>query len=495
MQHDRSAQAATRRISERLAQRIGHHTYHMWFGDTTRLQVEGSCVRVATESRFVADWINGHFRQELNGAAREALGESAEVDLRVIPDLFGGDAGPEEPAGPSTDMAPVPAPSTNWSEAGHGPAAAAPMTLRRLEDFVVGSSNRLAFTAAGRIAAGVAGSTSPLFIHGDCGVGKTHLLQGIAHAVCSGAASARGARRTTARYMTAEQFTNEYINAIRTKTIDRFRRRIRRLGLLAIDDVHFLLNKTATQREFLHTIDAMDLAGSRIVLASDGHPLRLGFMQALSSRFVAGMVAGIDRPDRETRITLIHRLAAARGQRVSDVAAEKIAGHCVGSVRELQGAINRLAAMHLVTGGNGARRCNGSNDQDVPDIGLVLVEQLLSQGNWRPRTPLHINTVIDTVCARLVVSRADLLATGRHRRVVTARGVVAYLGRTMTTLSYPEIAQALGRKHHSTVHTAVSRMTRHLKDRRRVEVSDHGESMCVCELVDQLRHEILKAAG
>lgn len=491
MQHHGSAQAVTRRISERLAQRIGRHTYHMWFGDTTRLQVEGSCVRVATESRFVADWIDGHFRQELDGAAREALGERAHVDLRVIPKLFGGDAGPAESAQPSTPAAPEGSPPTTWAAPGQGPRPGSSTSLRRLEDFVVGSSNRLAFTAAGRIAAGMGGSTTPLYIHGECGIGKTHLLQGIAHSVCSGAGGRAGARGTGARYMTAEQFTNEFINAVRTKTIDRFRRRTRTLGLLAIDDVHFLLNKTATQREFLHTIDAMELSGSRIVLASDEHPLRLGFAQALSSRFVAGMVAGIERPDRETRIRLIHKLTAARGQRVSDVAADKIAAHCVGSVRELQGAVNRLAAMRLVADGNG----NGINGKAAPDIGLVLVEQLFNEGSWRPRTPLHINTVIDTVCARLVVSRAELMGTGRHRRVVTARGVVAYLSRTMTTLSYPEIARALGRKHHSTVHTAVTRMNRHLKDRSRVEVSEHGDSMCICELVDQLRHEVLKAAG
>ena len=255
--------------------------------------------------------------------------------------------------------------------------------------------------------------------------------------------------------------------------------------------MHFLANKTATQREFLHTIDAIDLSGSRLVLAADDHPLRLGFTQALSSRFVAGMVARIERPDRETRITLIHRLAAARGLRVAAIAAERIAERCVGSVRELQGAINKLAAVRLV-GGNGDGK-KGSDGRRQADIGLVLVEQLFSDGSWRPRTPLHINTVIDTVCNRLVVDRADLMGTGRHRRVVAARGLIAYLARSMTTLSYPEIAQALGRKHHSTIHTAVGRMTRQLKDRIRVEVGEHSESVCVCELVDQLRHQILKA--
>jgi len=482
MQQNGSVQAVTRRISERLAERIGHHSYDMWFGDTTQLQVEGSCVRVATDSRFVAEWIDGHFRDDIAGAARDTLGDLAKVDLRVAPDLFSGDTAMASTAGGRSRS---PNGSGRAPSGGGVKGTAGP--LRRFEDFVVGPSNQLAYTAAQRVAAGSAASTSPLYLHGECGVGKTHLLQSIAHAVGQSGG-------TTARYVTAEQFTNEYINAVRTNSIDRFRRRNRKVDLLAIDDVHFLANKTATQREFLHTIDAIDLSGSRLVLASDDHPLRLGFTQALSSRFVAGMVARIEWPDRETRTTLIHRLAAARGLRVAAVAAERIAERCVGSVRELQGAINKLAAVRLVGDiGNGTDDSNGVDGRRGGDIGLVLVEQLFSDGSWRPRTPLHVNTVIDTVCNRLVVDRAELMGTGRHRRVVAARGLVAYLARSMTTLSYPEIAQALGRKHHSTIHTAVGRMNRQLKDRIRVDVGEHGESVCVCDLVDQLRHQILKA--
>ena len=465
MGHNGSAQAVTRRISERLAERIGNHTYHMWFGSTTRLQVEGSCVQVATDNRFVADWIDRHFRAELNGAAREALGDRARVDLRVAPDLFDN----------SVRHSPRPA---SRHGGGRDTPAVPGTALRRLNDFIVGTSNRLAFTAAVRIVQETSGSTSPLYVHGECGVGKTHLLQGIAQAMRGRAEARTGA---TARYVTAEQFTNEYINAIRTNAIDQFRRRTRKHSLLAIDDVHFLSNKTATQQEFLHTIDAIDLSGSRLVLASDDHPLRLGFAQALSSRFVAGMVAKVERPDRETRIALLHKLAAARGLRVSDVAAERIAGHCVGSVREIEGVVNKLAALQAVTDGHGA------------EVGIVLVDQVFSDGSWRPKTRLHINTVLDTVCARMVVNRAELMGTGRHRRVVAARGLVAYLARALTTLSYPEIAHALGRKHHSTVHTAVGRVNKLLRNRARIDIGEQGDSVCLCELIDQLRHEILSA--
>jgi chromosomal replication initiator protein len=235
MDQDRSAPAATHAISRHLVENIGRHSYDMWFGHATRLHVEGTCVEVVTESRFVADWISGHFRSALDGAARETLGEAARVDLRVAPDLFNQSTG-------NGDQGPPP--GSNGSTNGTGTAAAAvgrparrPRNhggLRRLDDFVVGPSNKLAHDAAQRIAQGAAGGTSRLFLHGECGVGKTHLLQGIAQRTAERSA-ARGP--AAVRYVTAEQFTNEYINAVRSNTIDRFRKRTRGLELLAIDDV------------------------------------------------------------------------------------------------------------------------------------------------------------------------------------------------------------------------------------------------------------------
>jgi chromosomal replication initiator protein len=482
MDETQPAQVASRRISRHLAERIGHHTYDMWFGDTTRLKVEGTCVRVATDSRFVADWIKDHFREALDGAARKALGEQAQVELRVAPDQFapsgdGADTGDGACGGPADRNG---AADTRAVGGRRGRRRHRSRGLRHLEDFVVGPSNKLAFTAARRIAESASGSASPLFLYGDCGVGKTHLLQGIARRFAQ-RCPARGP--AAVRYVTAEQFTNEYINAVRGNTIARFRRRTRRLELLAIDDVHFLANKVSTQNEFLHTVDAIELSGSRLALASDEHPLRLGFNRALSSRLAAGMVARIERPDRTTRITLAGKLAAACGVSLSAAAAERVADRCTGSVRELEGALNKLAALRLVSG-----------RPDDAEIGLVLVERLFEDGGWRPKAPLRITSVMDVVCARMTVSRAELMGSGRHRRVVTARGLVAWLGRELTTLSYPEIAAALGRNHHSTVHTGAARIARQLTEQRRVEVGDGGEALPLNELVDQLRHEILKAA-
>ncbi len=194
------------------------------------------------------------------------------------------------------------------------------------------------------------------------------------------------------------------------------------------------------------------------------------------------MVASIERPDLPTRITLARKLAEERGFSLTTAAAEALAARCTGSVRELQGALNKLAALRQLAAGS-----------SEVEVGLVLVEQLSTVGRWRPKTPVRIDMIVDQVCARLVVNRAQLLGSGRHQRVVLARGLIAFLGRELTTRSYPELARCLGRRHHSTIHTAVRRIERQLAEHRLIDVGLDTKTLSINELVDQLRHSILRA--
>ena len=473
--------ATTRALSQRLADRIGSHKYDMWFARTAKLTPEDARLDVATSSRFVADWITGHFSDDLRAMASENIGDGTEVHIHVAADQFiqrAAEGVPHRDDSQTHDMSVGTARAPRKTEDRRKSVGPAPR--RRLDDFVVGQSNELAFCASTRLAESESiPEVSPLFIHGDCGVGKTHLLQGICHR------HIQRNNRSAVRYVTAEQFTNEFIASVRNGNIEQFRRRTRGLDLLAIDDVHFLSNKVATQNEFLYTLDAIDLSGARVVLASDEHPRQMRFSAALISRFVAGMVVQIHRPDRQTRIELAKRLALTRGLRLTDAAGEALASHCVASVRELEGAVNKLAALSSVS------------DRPVADgqVGALLVQQLFKDSAWRPKTPIKLRTVVQVVCDHLGVNRADLMGSGRHRRVVLARGLVAYLGRMLTTLSYPEIAQAMGRRHHSTVHTAAKRVTGQLQGHHTIDLSTVGLGTGVSleELVDQLRHLIMRA--
>lgn len=505
------------RIGQRLGERIGTHKYGLWFDrQTTRLRVEGGSLLVELATPYVAEWISRHFADDLADAARDALGAAAGVSMRVSPELF---------ARPDTDPPAAPEPVTTASSGEsrtprRGDAAFEPdrvtllppplrrpgiesrrVALRKLDEFVAGPSNQLAYDASRRLAEGAPGATHLLFVHGDCGVGKTHLLQGI----CDRRRAM--SPRFHVRYTTAEQFTNEYLAALREGSLENFRKSLRRLDLLAIDDIHFLSNKTATQSEFLHTMDAIDLSGARIVLASDEHPRQIKkFSQALVSRFLSGMVVRVDRPDRQTRISLVRRLAHSRGILLQPAAEEIVANRCVGSVREIEGALARLSAFASLVPSAAGQSTGPDRDQASParnggftEIGALIAERAFEEESTsRPSGPIRIAEIVERVSTRLGVERVDVLGSGRHRRVVLARSIVVFLARELTTQSFPEIARALGRDTHSTAHSACKRIEQMLADGDRVETGDPSLAGAdgltpLKELLAQLRHDVLRA--
>ena len=446
-------------VERRLEGRIGASRYRMWFADPTRFLLEAGALEVQVPSRFAADWIERHFRGEISAVAADVGLERVTISVREQ-----SSEAPEPVA-----AVPVTPPS---------PAARRDQPRwRRLEDFVVGDSNRIAFEAVRRMAEGDLGGIRGILLHGGCGVGKTHLLQGLC--------AARRARHPgeRIRYVTGEQFTNDYIQAVRGGTIESFRSRVRGLDLLAIDDVHFLSNKGATQAEFLHTLDAIGLAGARVAIVTDAHPRALrAFSEALVSRMLAGMVVQVEAPDRGMRESLVVRMAEERGIALDAGAARAIGDRAIGSVREIEGALARIAAALLLEDRGG-----------IATLGLG--ERALGLGESAVRgAPPRISSIVDAACEELGVSRDDLASAGRHRKVVLARGVVVHLAREMTTLSFPEIARHLGRTAHSSAHAAARRV-RDMMDRGEELRPDDGASpRSVRELVESVRRGVERRA-
>ena len=448
------------RIRSLLDQRLGSRRASMWFDGEARLDVHEGRLHVESRSSFVSEWIQRHFRGELQDAAREALG-SDELRWTVV----------EAPA-PGTPRAPDRERVREPREpARSGAARSAAASWRHLDDFVPGTTNRLALDAARRMAGGP-DAVKCMVVHGGCGVGKTHLLQGICRARRERTPQAR------IRYVTAEQFTNEYIQAVRLGGVDAFRARMRRVDLLAIDDVHFLADKAATQSEFLHTLDALDLAGAQVALASDEHPrLIRRFAQSLVSRMLAGMVVRVESPDPDTRAALADRLASRRALRLSNEASTAISERCVGGAREIEGVLSRVDAMRAVTGTAGP-------------VGAGEVQAIFQQDDAQRGTqPVRLPEILRVVCERMGVEAEQLRSNGRHRRIALARGLVGWLARDLTAMSFPEIARGLGRGAHSAVHGACARVQALIEADARVDAGACGE-LPARELVAQLRHAL-----
>ncbi|MEM1107794.1 MAG: DnaA/Hda family protein [Planctomycetota bacterium] len=488
------------RIADRLARSVGQRRYELWIEPSVRLDYRDHdhTLRVAVPNRFVADKVRRDFSEELQQATRAEAGlddvGELRLDLCVEPDRFARpdnygqtgetqDVSAERPVDADVRRLHQAAPRQATTKTAERPAPA--NTFRhRFEDYVVGPCNELAFAASVALANADPddenpASHGPLFLHGDCGVGKTHLLLSACRRVRERQPQAR------VHYTTGEQFTNDYITAVRGNTLDAFRRKMRRLDLLAIDDIGFFANKEKTQQEFLHCFDHIELSGSRVMLASDSHPkLIKKFSDALVSRCMQGLVVQLQTPDPATRRTLVQRFAGRRGLVLQPQIDELIAAHAGDSVREIEGSVVHLHALASLAQPQGPTRT----------VSRALAEKLFAgQQQLVAQRPVRFTDIQDTVCGHLNVPAAQVAGSSRHRVVVLARAITVYLAKQMTTLSYPEIAAALNKDSHSTVVTAVQRMTRQLQDNQPMLLPGQPDETTPVQLVEDLKRRVLES--
>jgi chromosomal replication initiator protein len=493
------------RIAQRLSQTVGSHRYGMWFDRSAKLTYSNDedRLQVSVPNRFVADWIGRHFQDQLQQAARTELGDKVKLCVLVFSRPFDPpENGQFNRPGVSSNGNGANGKSKAKAGGGYRGASAQSVAAARhqLDEFVVGPSNELAFASAQRMAEDNSSGqwdAHPLFIHGGVGLGKTHLLQGLCQRLKQLKPGAR------VEYTTGERFTNQYITALKSNKIQSWRRRIRQLDLLAVDDVHFVANKQKTQQEFLHCFDAIEMNGSRIVLASDSHPKQIDQLsETLVSRFVRGLVVEIKSPDTAMRVGVVNALAKRRNLTLMETVVAVLASKCQGSIRDLEGTITKLQALSQLTpnGSNGmgdsivrsnGNGGNGSNGSKV--IGHALVNQLFAlQKQSRPARVIRMDTIVDAVCEQLQVRSEHVLGKSRKRLLVWARSLIVYLSREMTHMSYPEIAKAMGRSSHSTIVTAMSRISRELAENgaTTIPLPDGTTSLPLSELVQRLHYRV-----
>ncbi len=462
-----------------------------WLAGSHPVTLHESTAIIAVADEFTRNQIEGRLRTRLEDALGNAFGRQVRIAVTVDPELGGlnrverpvdgpsyrgtgeyGGAVDAPPPGPgpafdgdddqddpsmnpyinlSTNPLDVPTPAPAHTDR---PTAGSVMETRLnpkyiFETFVIGSSNRFAHAAAVAVAEAPGKAYNPLLIYGDSGLGKTHLLHAIGHYVRS---LFNGAR---VRYVSSEEFTNEFINAIRDDRQDRFKRRYRDVDVLLIDDIQFLEGKIQTQEEFFHTFNTLHNANKQIVITSDRAPKRLEALEdRLRNRFEWGLITDVQPPDLETRIAILRKKAATERMTAPPDVLEFIASKIQTNIRELEGALIRVTAFASL------------NRQPV-DLTLaeIVLKDLIPEGG---EPEITAALIIAQTAAYFGLSIDDLCGASRSRVLVTGRQIAMYLCRELTELSLPKIGQQFGGRDHTTVMHADKKIRQLLAERRSV---------------------------
>ena len=335
------------------------------------------------------------------------------------------------------------------------------------DTFVIGASNRFAHAAAVAVAEAPAKAYNPLFVYGESGLGKTHLLHAIGHYARTMFPGVR------VRYVNSEEFTNDFINSIRDDKASAFQARYRSVDVLLIDDIQFLQGKLQTQEEFFHTFNTLHNANKQIVITSDLPPRELsGFEDRMRTRFESGLLTDVQPPDLETRIAILRKKAIQDRMKVPDDVLEYIATNFSTNIRELEGALIRVTAFSNLN----------RQPVDLPLAEIVLKDVLPNE------TPNQVTaaTIMAVTAAYYAVTLEDLCGSSRSRQLVTARQIAMYLCREMTDLSLPKIGQHFGGRDHTTVMHADRKIRQQMAERR----ATYNQ---VTELTNRIKHQARKS--
>jgi len=365
------------------------------------------------------------------------------------PDVEEGPSDDGQTSHPSQATQPGPARAARPSTAASRPESPSLNPRYTFDAFVIGSSNRFAHAAAQRVAETPASSYNPLFIYGDSGLGKTHLLHAIGHYVVENFASKR------IRYVSTETLMNEFVDAIRNKSQMTFKRRYRECDVLLVDDIQFLENKEQLQEEFFHTFNWLYEGSKQIVLSSDRPPRSIATLEdRLRSRFEWGLTTDVQRPELETRLAILRKKAESDRMPMPGEVLELIATHVRDNIRELEGALIRVSAY-------------ASLNREPPTVQMAeqVLSDILDAGRPRQITP---KVILDATAAAFGFSVEEICGPNRRRPLVNARQVSMYVFRDLTDFSYPAIAREFGGRDHTTVIHAVEKVSGLMKERRQV---------------------------
>jgi chromosomal replication initiator protein len=470
MSVDISLETLWNQVLELLESQLSRPTYEGWIKTVVANELTADRLTICTPSLFAKNWLHKYYFQNITDAVTEILGYPVEVFIVAAASgaaasgaaasgtapnetALGGEPSSGQPDLAESEIiqqdgmletaiaaeavqamvAAIPIANTpNNSPSENNDNTSRPINLNRkynFNRFVVGSTNRMAHAAALAVSELPGREFNPLFLCGGVGLGKTHLMQAIAHYRLEIEPKARIA------YVSTEQFTNDLISAIRKDGMQRFRKLYREIDMLIVDDIQFIEGKEYTQEEFFHTFNTLYETGKQIVLASDRPPAQIPRLQErLCSRFSMGLIADIQVPDLETRMAILQKKAEYDNLKIPADVLHYIAASYTSNIRELEGALVRTVAYISISG----------LPMTVENVAPVLNP---------PKEPVEVSAemVLSVVTETLNIDLADLLGNSRRREISQARQYVMYLMRQHTNLSLPKIGEAVGGKDHTTV--------------------------------------------
>jgi chromosomal replication initiator protein len=445
--------------SEALREQVSEAIWQAYLSGITPLSMANDEMVLGVPNTLIRDRVESRFLGLIRDTVVSTVGTPLDIKLEVVAPLYE----------PSEDPLPGHEPDQTGAAAGRGtpspydPTAArgAPSQGRSRFDspvldprytfdtFVIASSNRFAHAAAQSVAEAPARSYNPLFIYGDAGLGKTHLLHAIGNYVLE------NFNGRHVRYVSTETFMNEFVDAIRTNATTAFKRRYRECDVLLIDDVQFMEGKESLQEEFFHTFNSLYGASKQIVLTSDRPPKSIATLEdRLRSRFLSGLITEVQPPELETRLAILQTKAEREQVFVPDDVLELIATHVKDNIRELEGALIRVTAYASL------------NRQPLSrELAEHVLSDIVSADQPRRITP---QMILDATAETFGFSIDELRGPNRRRPLVTARQIGMYVFRDLTDFSYPAIAREFGGRDHTTVMHAVEKISNLMKERHQI---------------------------
>ena len=403
-----------------------------WLRDTYVVAYEDSCFIVAARTAFAQEWLDKRMKPMIKQRLSRLSGRTVDLQFVVRPDI------PDE----GNVISPLLEPQREETGRYRSPGISSTSALRpdmTFESFIEGEGNRFAHAAAQAVVQNPGNHYNPLFLYGGVGLGKTHLLHAIGNAVIKNG--------YTARYVTSETFTNDLIEAIRTKSNVAFRQTYREVDVLLIDDIQFIQGKESTKNEFFHTFNSLYAANKQIVIASDRPPHQLTKLEdRLRSRFSGGLIADLMPPDLEHRIAILRAKAAEAGIVVPPEVLQFVAEQYRNNVRELQGALNRVTAYAI---------------HHFAPLDLALAQQVLGSQDELDDSP---QAILQAVADEFRITLSELRGPRRTRRIAFPRQVTMYLLREIAQLSFPQIGEILGGRDHTTAMHGADKIARLLEE-------------------------------